>query len=221
MKSVFWALVRKDIYLMRGFIIAMAVVGLAALALATQGGKAFAVGGILFLTSNVAGGIFIAIYTVLMERKEQARQFALSLPISGERYDLAKLVGAAASYFIPWSILTIGALAVLGWPGTEYPGLVVYGLMIQGCVLALSWAVLAALFFVRSEAMSGVVILTANIMFSLFMVSINQPEVTAPLRGPTVVWTPFAQQMLAMEVAVIAVSLLIALFAVSRKRDHI
>ena len=56
-RSVFWALVRKDLFLMRGFIIAMLVVGLGSWALMGQGGKAFAVGGLLFLTANVAGAM--------------------------------------------------------------------------------------------------------------------------------------------------------------------
>jgi hypothetical protein len=62
--SVFWALVRKDVYLMRGFMIATGVVGLVSLVLMTFGGAVFAVGGILFLTANVAGAIFIAMYSL-------------------------------------------------------------------------------------------------------------------------------------------------------------
>jgi len=59
--SVFWSLVRKDMYLMRGFMGAMVVVGLVSLVLMALGKVGFAVGGILFLTANVAGAIFIAL----------------------------------------------------------------------------------------------------------------------------------------------------------------
>ena len=55
--SVFRALVRKDLYLMRPLIIATLVAGAVAFVLMRFGRIGFAVGGILFLTTNVAGGI--------------------------------------------------------------------------------------------------------------------------------------------------------------------
>src|SRR5690606_945866 len=111
-RSVFWALVRKDLYLQRGFIIAMLAVGLGSWLLMGVGGRAFAVGGILFITANIAGAIFIASFSLLSERKEQARSFALSLPVSGRAYDLSKLVSGYLSFGIPWLLLT--SVAVLG-----------------------------------------------------------------------------------------------------------
>jgi hypothetical protein len=220
-RSVFWALVRKDLYLQRGFMIAMLVVGLSSWALMGLGGKAFAVGGLLFLTANVAGAIFIAVYALLVERKENARLFALSLPISGSGYAMTKVVSAYLAFGIPWLVLTaVGLMGILLRDGSQQ-GMLVYGLLIQCFVLAQFSVVLAALFAVATEAMSGIVILAVNICFSLFMMQINQPEITAPWKGAQIVWTPFARNMLAGELVAMALALGTIFFFMSRRRDHV
>jgi hypothetical protein len=219
-RPVFWALVRKDLYLMRGLMIITAMVGLAAFALMQLGGTGFAVGGILFLTANVAGGIFIAMFSVLTDRVKNSRLFALSLPISGAGHDLAKLVSGYLSFGIPWLLLT--GVAVLGFfmPGGER-GMLVYGLMLQGFVLALFAVMLTALFLIKSETLAGLVILPLNIAFSLFMVKLNQPDVSGPLHSAHIVWTPFSLAMLAGEALALVASLGIALLVIFRNRDHV
>lgn len=220
-RSVFWALVAKDLYLLRGFMIAMLVVGLASWASMGFGGKAMAVGGLLFLTANIAGAIFIAMYSLLVERKEQARLFALSLPISGARYGLTKLTSGFLAFGLPWLLLTVvGVLGIL-LPEQGERGMVVYALVIQCYVFAMFSVVMAAMFVVASEAMSGLVILAVNIAFSLFMMQIHQPAIMAPWRSDAIVWTPFARAMLAGELLVIVLSLVVVFALVSRRRDHI
>jgi hypothetical protein len=220
--SVFWALVRKDLYVLRGFMILTVVVGLAALFSMRFGRAGFAVGGILFLTASIAGGIFIAMYSVMTERKEQSRLFALSLPISGYKCDLAKLLAGYLSYGIPWLILTaVGLLGFLLPENGAQRGMFVYGLVLQLFILALFSFVMAWLFIVKSEPMAGIAILASNIGFSLFMVSLNQPEHTGPLRTPEITWTSFTSWTLAAELIVIALSLVLTLFYMSRQRDHI
>jgi hypothetical protein len=219
-RSVFWALVLKDLYLLRSFMFAMLAIGLVSWGLMRLGGKVFAVAGILFLTTNVAGAIFIAIYALLTERKEQTRLFALSLPISGVRYDMAKLLSTCLAFFLPWLLLT--AVGLLGIAlGGAARGMLVYGLMIQCFVLAMFTVLLCALFAITTEAMSGVVILAVNICFSLFMMQIHQPEYFRPLQGDALVWTPFARAVLTGEILAIVLSMAGALFMISRRRDHV
>jgi hypothetical protein len=220
-RSVFWALVAKDLYLLRGFMIAMLVVGLGAWLTMSLGGKAMAVGGLLFLTANIAGAIFIAMYSLLTERKEQARLFALSLPISGPHYGLAKLASGFLAFGIPWLLLTVVGLLGFVLPEHAERGMLVYGLLIQCFIFAMFCVVMAAMFAITSEAMSGVVILAVNISFSLFMMQIHQPGVLGAWRGDAIVWTPFAQAMLAGELLAIVLSLAFVFFLVSRRRDHI
>jgi len=218
--SVFWALVRKDLYLMRGFMIATVLTGVVAVVLMGFGKVGFAVGGILFITADVASGIFIAMYSLMTERKDLSRMFALSLPISGYRYDLSKLLSGYLAYGIPWFVMTAIALGVFLLPGAER-GMLVYALLIQAFVLALFSVILAALFVVSSEAMSGLAILVVNICFSLFMVELNQPQISAPLHSSAIVWTPFAVKALSGDTLLLALSIAYALFLTSRRRDYI
>ena len=221
-RSVFWALVRKDLYVLRVFMIVGTVVGLAALSSMGFGRAGFAIGGILFLTANVASGIFIAMYSLLTERKDQSRIFALTLPISGFKHDLAKLVSGYLSFGIPWTVLTVAALASFLLPeAAPQRGMIVYGLVLQVFVMALFSFVLLWLSINSSEGLAGIAILVSNIGFSLFMVTLNQPEVTGPLKTPEIVWTPFTAGALAAELIVIVLSVGFALFALSRRRDHI
>lgn len=221
MKSVFWALVRKDMYLLRGFMIATLVAGLLGIVGMRFGKVGFAVGGIVFLTANVASGIFIAMYSLLTERKDRSRAFALSLPISGLRHEQSKLVSGYLAFGIPWLVLTLIAVGGFLLPDVAERGMIVYALLLQCFVLALFSVVLAALFVITSEAMSGVVILTVNICFSLFMVTLNQPQITAPLRTAQIVWTPFALWTISGELLVIALALAFATLVMARKRDYI
>jgi hypothetical protein len=218
--SVFWALVRKDLYLMRGFMMATVLTGVLAVVLGCFGKVAFAVGGILFITADVASGIFIAMYSLLVERKDFSRLFALSLPISGYRYDLSKLLSGYLAYGIPWLAMTAMALGFFLLPGAPH-GMIVYVLLIQAFVIALFSVVLTALFVVSSEAMSGIVILAVNICFSLFMVELNQPQISAPMRGSAIVWTPFATLILSGATLVLALSFAYVLFLTSRRRDYL
>lgn len=222
-RSVFWALVRKDIYLARGLIIIGVVAALVAFVLMGRGKVGFAIGGVLFLTTSMASGIFIAMLGILTDRVSQSRLFALSLPISGRQFDLAKLVSVFLTYAIVWSVLTALVFAAFLLPPADQVerGRLVSGLLIQGCILALFSVVVAWLFAVKSEVLSGISILIVNITFTLFMVKIGQPEVAKPWSTDTIVWTPFALGMLATEALVLFGSLAVAVLVISRRRDHV
>ena len=221
-RSVFWALVRKDLYLVRGIIFMMVVIGLASFAVTGFGNIGLAVGGLIFLTANIAGGIFMAMAMLIGERKEMSRAFALSLPISGRDYDRAKLTAGYIAYVIPWAIVTAWVLWGFLRPGSGADrGMVVYAIVLQGFALAMYCVLLAALFGVTTDGMGALVIIGSNILFSLFMMKLNQPEISGPLRTGQIVWTSFAQRMLVGEVIAIALSAGIALFAMSRRRDYV
>jgi hypothetical protein len=220
--SVFWALVRKDLYLQRGIMIAMVVVSLVAFWATRFGNVGLAVGGIVFLTANIAGGIFMAMFSLMGERKEQARMFALSLPISGNQYDLSKLASGYLGYGVPWLIITVVVCWAFlnGGPGVDR-GMVVYALLLQCYALALYSVLLCALFSVTSDGMSAVVILGGNLLFSLFMMQLNQPSIVGPMHTDQVVWTTYAQRVLFGELAAIVLSVAVALIVSARRRDHV
>lgn len=220
--SVFWALVRKDLYLMRGIIIAMILVGLVSFMATGYGNVGLAIGGIVFLTVNIAGGIFMAMAMMIGERKEMARTFALSLPISGHEYDRAKLAAGYLAYAIPWLVITgFVTWGFLRPGGGADRGMVVYALVLQGYAFAMYSVLLAVLFTNTSDGAGAVIIIGGNILFSLFMVQLNQPAIVQPFKTGHIVWTPFAQRALAGELAALVLSVAVALFVSARRRDHV
>lgn len=218
--SVFWALVRKDLYVLRVFMIITVLTGLVCLGLIGLGKFGFAVGGVLFLTADIASGIFIAMYSLLGERKSLSRLFALSLPISGFRYDLSKLVSGYLAFGLPWLVLTGLVVGIFLLPGQEH-GMVVYALALQMFVLALFSCILAALSAVQSEGMSALVIVVVNICFSLFVAGLNQPQIATPFHGHTLIWTRFAVLALSADAVIVAIAVTFALLLMSRRRDYL
>jgi ABC-2 type transport system permease protein len=220
-RSVFWLLVRKDLYLLRVLSIAGVVIGLLALFLMFFGKVAYAVGGVLYLTANIASALMLAMASLLGERKEQTRLFALSLPVSGQQYDLAKLVATQLTYLIPWLIMTAVALCMaMLWPAIP-KGYLVFTILLQGSFLTLFCVFVATLFVLTSEFAGGLAILVVNVMFTLFMIMLSQPANSGPLNTPHIIWTPFAKTTLAVEVLMTLTSIAFALIAISRKRDHL
>jgi hypothetical protein len=219
---VFWTLVRKDMYLLRPFSAAGLGTGLLALGVMMAGKTGFAVGGILYLTANVASGVMIAMYGFMYDRKEQTRLFALSLPISAQRHELAKLTGAFLTYGIPWGILTLAGAVLMPLAGIFPRGFLVYALLVQGCCLALFGVLVAAMFVVaKSERLAGLAVITTNLLFSLFMVTLSQPAIMGSMHGPQVVWTDAALEMLTGEIGLLMATLLIAAAIIFRTRDHL
>lgn len=218
---VFWALVRKEIYLMRGLMMLSVALGGLAVLLSLAGGAAFALGGILFLSVSIGSAIFMAMASVFTERKNQARLFALSLPVSGVELDRAKLLGTGIAYLVPWLLLTALVVAFFLFAPERPRGMVVYALLIQCFALALFSVVLTALFRFTTETASGVMIMSVNILFSLFMVQLNQPQISGPLRGPQIHWSPFAVVTITLELAATALAIGLALHLTARRRDHL
>jgi ABC-2 type transport system permease protein len=220
-RSVFWALVRKDLYLQRGFMAGGLVGALISVVLMAFGKVGFAVGGILYLTANIVCFIFVSMFSFVTERQEQSRLFALSLPIAGQQYDLAKLVSAFAAYGIPWSILTIIAVGLVPFGPGVGRGVVVYAALIQGSFLALFSVLVAAQLFLRTPTLAALPIIGINFVFTMFMMVLNQPGVVGPITGRVIVWTTPALLAVVSELALVVASLGLAAFTISRERDYL
>jgi ABC-2 type transport system permease protein len=219
--SVFWALVRKDMYVLRAFSTAGLVTGLLALGAMLVGKVGFAIGGILYLTANVATGIMIAMYGFMNDRKEQTRLFSLSLPISGQHHELAKLLAAFLSYGIPWAILTLVGAVLMPLAGVFPRGFMVYALLVQGCCLALFGFLIGTMFIAKSERLAGLAVITTNLLFSMFMVTLSQPAISGSMHGPQIVWSDVALWLLTGEVGLLVAALVFAVSIIFRTRDHL
>lgn len=221
MSSVFWALVRKDMYVLRVFAVTGVATGLVALGAMLTGKVGFAIGGILYLTAHIAMGIMIGMYGFMSDRKEQTRLFSLSLPISGQHHDLAKLTAAFATYGIPWAILTGAAAMVVLLSGVFPRGFLVYGLLVQGCCLALFSVFVAVLFVAKTEPLAGLAIIVTNILFSLFMMTLAQESISGSMKGPRIVWSDAALTLAACETGLTVLAVVFAISIILRKRDHL
>lgn len=220
MNPVLKQLVLKDLRLNLPIMSMMTGAGLLALVLVVLGGRVgYAVGGILFITAFIAGGIFIGSYCIVQERKEQSSLFALSLPVSVMQLSAQKLIAALLIFIGPWIVLTLASSSVALIVDRIPDGLVVYSLLIAGASLATTCAFFALVSVATSEAASGFGILTLNMAFTLLMVSLGQPEWREPLSTTQIVWPGYALMLFAGEAAIVVASLVLAAALLSRRRE--
>jgi ABC-2 type transport system permease protein len=216
-------LIFKDLYLVRVFIVGSILGGLVSLTIAcTTGIVGFAIGGLTFISSVIISGVFCTMFLVLQERKDKARLFALSLPISGRQYAQAKLIAVVTAFLIPWLVLTgSAALAIvcLPWmPG----GLLPYLLVLMGFFLALLCLFAAAIVTTESEGWSGVAIVVLNLSISFFMMYIgNKTSIGVNAKSAVAVWSPEVFGLIAFEAALTVLAFALIFFFQPRKRDYV
>ena len=219
--SIVWRLIAKDLYLYRWLIGVALGVGLASLFIPRFGEGPNNVTLILLLTSVVALGIFIGIYGIMNERKEKSLLFVLSLPISTGQYTLAKVAAALIAFLIPWSILTatiVGlTLAFDPPPDGMLPTSITMMIFLANFCVLITLALIA-----HSEFWAVVAVLATNISVSFYMTTVpDLPGIREHLAGPTPVWSPTVVTVLAVEAAVITLSLAALFFVQSRKKDFL
>lgn len=213
-------LIAKELHQFRWMMAGAAGAGLAALPAAGSGEGGFNLAFIVWVTAIIALGVMLALYGVSTERKERARLFVLSLPISAGDYVRIKLLGLLICFLLPWLVLSAGAAAlILVLPGVP-DGVLPYGVLL--CVyLLLNYAVVlsAALHIASEAAMGGVIILT-NMSVSLFMNALGRmPDLGEHMWKAEPVWnTPF-WTVLAAELAVTLLVLCVPLLFAARRRD--
>ena len=221
MNPVLKKLILKDVRLNLPLMAMMVFAGVVALLVMRAGSTGFAVGGILYITANIAGGIFIGMYCIVQERKDQSNLFALSLPVSVREFNTVKLAAALLVYTVPWCVLTAFLLLAQQRSVSIPAGQFVFSVMLQGSFLALVYVYFAIVAASRSDAVAGMSILFLNMGFSLFMVWVNQPPVQAPLKTSRIVWTDVAVATVTVEALAIVLALVLGFFFVARRRETI
>lgn len=223
--SMVWRLITKDLYLYRWLIVGALAIGIASLfalgigaSVAGNAGESF--GLILLLTSIVALGVFIAIYGILTERKEKTLQFVLSLPISTKQYTTAKVLASLIAFLIPWGVLTVTVVG-LTLAGPE-EGRLPFSVAMMFFFLANFCVLLAIVLNAASEFWAVAGIIVTNVSVSLFMTTVTRlPGVREYQEGDVAVWSSSILAVLAIEAAVIVLSIVLAFFVRSRKKDFI
>ena len=219
-KSITSQLILKDLYLFRWFMVGAVGGSVIALVAPRMLGVSSDIGLILMLTSIGALAAFIAIYGIMIERKEKSLLFIMSLPVSGTQYAFAKVAAALIAFLVPWLLLFIAVVSLtLGFdsvPNGRLPSTVALMMFL----LANFSLLVAVMLTVRSEAGAVAGILLTNIFISVYMTTVyTRPGITQHLAGEAIVWSPTVLGILGGEVAVIVVSLAFAFFIQSRRKD--
>lgn len=225
-RSVVRRLVAKDLYFFRWLIVGTLVTGVASLALSSLVGgdpqkSGPNVGILIFMTTVIAFGIFVAMFGILKERQDKSQLFVLSLPVSPAQYSFAKTCAALVAFLAPWGALTAGVFAVTALSGEPMGGMPFFVVMMT--FFLCNFCILLALVVIsKSELVAVAGILVTNLSVTLFLVQVGRlPGVAEHSAGEFAVWSPTILAVLAIEIAVIALALGLALWFPSRKKDFV
>ena len=219
-KSIVWRLIAKDLYLYRWLIAGTLLVGLASIFVSNAGGAFRTIAFILVVTCIVALGVFLGIFCVLTERQTRSVLFVLSLPVSPMQYTTAKVAASLIAFLITW----VGLTGTIIWstiafdppPDGSLPSAVAMLLFF----LANFCFLLSVGLVTTSEFWAIAGILGTNTAVPVFMTTVL-PVIAVGNDGPVAVWSPAIMTTLAIEVAVIVLSLSIALYVQARRKDHV
>jgi ABC-2 type transport system permease protein len=216
-RSIVGRLIAKDLHLFRWLILGAVVAGVASLALSTvvpgdNVTTGLNLGILLFITTIITFGIFIAMVGILKERQDRSRLFVLSLPVSPAHYAVAKVSAALVAFLGPWLVLT-GGVVLLNLLGGD-PGKVPAFVVMMTFFLANYCVLVAVVAITLSEvwAIAGILVTnTAVPVFLAWLGGLPQAAATA--------WSPAILSILAVLVGVILLSLALALTLPARQRD--
>ncbi len=165
--SIMRRLILKDIYLNRMFIVGSLLAVLLSLFVATLSETGFTIGGLTFITTMVALGIFVAMYGVVRERENKSWLFVVSLPISVLQYYVAKLVAALVSFLLPWGLSLLATVAVVLWVEDLPNGLLPFFILLMLFLFHNFTIFLAVALLTKSEAWIGATIVITNTSITL------------------------------------------------------
>jgi ABC-type transport system involved in multi-copper enzyme maturation permease subunit len=220
--AIVWRLITKDLYLYRWLIAGSLAAGLLSLVIAGINDMSGNIGFILLLTSIVALGVFIAIYGILTERKEKTLLFVLSLPISTKQYATSKVAASLIAFLVPWVILTVMIVTLTLAFDPPLDGRLPFTTAMMLFFLANFCVLVALVLSTASEfwAVAGIVV--TNLAVSVYLTTVTKlPGIQEHIEGPVAVWSPTILTIIAVEAAVIVISLWLTLFVHSRKKDFI
>jgi ABC-2 type transport system permease protein len=213
-------LIAKEFYLNRWLIAGSTLAGLAGLLLAAGGEMRFNIGMITWLTTIVACGVVLAMLGIATERKERALQFVLSLPLSPGDYVRIKLFGLLLCFFVPWAILSGGAVVLILVMPDLPDGLLPFAILLCGFMLANFSLVLCGALHTASEGLMTLVIIVTNMNVTLFIFLIGGIEsLNFHLHAQAPVWNNAFWTVLAAEIGTLAVTLSLPYFVAARRRD--
>jgi len=212
-------LIRKELSLNRLLMAGALVAGLVSIVISLLGKVAFAVGGIMFITVLVAFAVTLPMFTIAAERKEKARLFVLSLPISRGEYILSKVIGVTFTFLVPWAVLLVIVLTlVLTTPIPD--GMVVYATLLTTFAFTDFCVIACAAMLVDREGLMAMIIIFMNMSVTFFIVGISALTRIGPDAAVDAInWSPAALTILGSEVAVIVAAFLVLFWIAGREPE--
>ena len=216
-------LILKDWYIQRNPLLGCVFGGLAAIALMWMGQEsAVFAGSILLITAMIVGGVQVAMQGIVNERKDQTMTFIMSLPVSPRDYTASKLIGGAILLVGPWLILLVGTIVVISISPTLPDGLIPYSVIVLTELLASSFVLLAVALVSESPAWTIGAMMFGNLFINGFLYYLaHLPGFQREMKGPVAVWSDTTLALLAVEFAVIAITVGLALYFQDRKTDFL
>jgi len=220
--SIVWRLIAKDLYLYRWLIAGSLLAGFASLPISGSGSATRIIGLILFMTSIIALGIFIAMFGVLTERQNKSLLFVLSLPLSPMQYTVAKVAASLIAFLIPWVVLGATAVGIAVAFDPPPDGTIPFTVAMMFFFLANFCALLALLMITRSEywAIAGILLTNFGVAAYMNIVS-GLPGIAANTDGPVAVWGTTVLTVIAVEAAAVVLSLGLAFYVQARRKDFV
>lgn len=210
--SVVKKLVFKDVYLHRFMLILALAFGLVSVIVSGTGRIAFNVGSVFYLSTVIAFGVILVMYGIAQERKDKALLFVLSLPVSPKQYLQAKMLSTLTIFFVPWLVLTAGAVVMM--LVTIIPdGLVPFFILVSTFLLMNFTVILCvALVTVNELAITSTVILT-NMSVTLFFILLGSiPAIQMHTGDNVLVWSHQFFTVLASEIVVMLIALTLPVY---------
>jgi ABC-2 type transport system permease protein len=160
----------------------------------------FYLGSLMLIVVLVAAACFSISTSLLAERKEHTLAFVMSLPVTPLDFYLAKLLGNLVTFFVPFTIMLVGTIAVILF--TPLPdGLVVFSALVFGHV-ALAYAVsLSVAMAVESEGWNTFAMIGSMVLINPFIMAVGQIHAIGSLANTEVIaWSLPAVSILLAQV---------------------
>lgn len=223
-RSVFVALVRKDLADYRGFMALGLLCGLISLFIIPAGPgdgvkSGINIGFLLYVSSVVALGMFIVMFGILREWQDKSALFLLSLPISPGHYFAAKMTAAMLAFVLPWLLLGGTAVALTLVSGAAPDGAIA-GLVAMMCFfLAHFSVVLSAVLLTRTERWAIALVVVTNVAMPVALsLLFALPGMTEYARSNTIIWSDSVRYVMASSLLVAVLAPLLALAILMRKK---
>lgn len=213
-------LIIKDLDLNRKFIPAVFAAGVVSMAIAAISEFAFFVGSLLFITTLVAFGIMLCMYSVAQEREKRTHLFLLSLPITSAQYTLAKVISLLICFALPWAFLfLIVVAAIVGFDSVK-DGYLPYVTLVMLYFLCNFCLFLMVIIVSSSEKVMITAILVTNVCITIVLQALARvPSIAQHMESEQIVWSPSVLMIAFSEIVFCILCLAAAVYRQKQKTD--